>query len=67
MSDVRPKNYKVLELQLRTKQNHGRTCSIMASSVTRLGDFLHFRQLFKAYGNNYFAQIDHIFMQFFVK
>ena len=28
---------------------------------TRLGDFLHFGQLFKAAGNNYFAQISHIF------
>ena len=33
-------------------------------SVTRLGDLLHFRQLFKACGNNYFAQIAHIFRQF---
>ena len=30
------------------------------SSVTRFGDFLHFGQLFKACGNNYFAQIAHI-------
>ena len=30
------------------------------SSVTRLGDLLHFGQLFKACGNNYFAQIAHI-------
>ena len=28
--------------------------------VTRLGDLLHIGQLFKAYGNNYFAQITHI-------
>ena len=35
------------------------------ASVTRLGDLLHFGQLFKACGNNYFFQIDHIFMQFF--
>ena len=34
------------------------------SSVTRLSDLLHFGQLFKACGNNYFAQIDHIFRQF---
>ena len=33
--------------------------------VTRLGDLLHIGQLFKAYGNNYFAQITHIFRQFF--
>ena len=35
------------------------------ASVTRLGNLLHFGQLFKACGNNYFFQIDHIFMQFF--
>ena len=29
------------------------------TSVTRLGDLLHFVQLFKACGNNYFAQIAH--------
>ena len=29
----------------------------LPSSVTRLGDLLHFGQLFKACGNNYFAQI----------
>ena len=29
------------------------------SSVTRLGFVLHFGQLFKANGNNYFAQISH--------
>ena len=31
------------------------------TSVTRLGDLLHFGQLFKTCGNNYFAQIAHIF------
>ena len=31
-----------------------------ASSVTRLGDLLDFGQLFKAFGNNKFAQISHI-------
>ena len=34
-------------------------------SVTRLGDLLHFGQLFKACVNNYFAQIAHIVRQFF--
>ena len=29
-------------------------------SVTRLGDLLHFGQIFKACGDNYFAQITHI-------
>ena len=39
--------------------------SMVACSVTRLGDLLHFRQLFEAYGNNYFAKLGHIFRQFF--
>ena len=34
-----------------------------ACSVTRLADLLHFGQLFKACGNNYFAQIAHIFRE----
>ena len=34
------------------------------NSVTRLGDLLHFGQLFKACGNNYFARISHILRQF---
>ena len=34
------------------------------SSVTRLGDLLHFGQLFKASSNNYFAKIAHIFGNF---
>ena len=33
---------------------------MMNNSVTRLGDLLKFGQLFKACGNNYFAQITHI-------
>ena len=33
-------------------------------SVTRLGDFLDFGQVFKAIGNNKFAQISHILRQF---
>ena len=33
----------------------------VGSSVTRLGDLLHFGQLFKARGNNYFAQIANTF------
>ena len=31
-----------------------------ASSGARLGDLLHFGQLFKASGNNYFVQTAHI-------
>ena len=33
-------------------------------SVTRLGDLLDFGQLFKAFSNNYFAQISHILRHF---
>ena len=33
-------------------------------SVTRLGDLLDFGQLFKAFGNIYFAQISHTLRQF---
>ena len=33
-------------------------------SVTRLGDLLDFGQVFKALGNNEFAQISHILRQF---
>ena len=32
--------------------------------MTRLGDLLHFGIFFKAYGNNYFAQIAHILGNF---
>ena len=35
-----------------------------STSVTSSGDLLRFGQLFKACGNNYFAQIIHIFRQF---
>ena len=34
------------------------------ASVTRLGDLLHFGQLFRACGNNYFAQIANILGNF---
>ena len=36
-------------------------------SVTKFGDLLDFEQLFKAFGNNYIAQISHILRHFFVK
>jgi len=39
----------------------------VAISVTRLGDFLDFGQLFKALSNNEFAQISHILRHFFVE
>ena len=41
--------------------------SYVVISVTRLGDFLDFGLLFKAFGNNYFVQISHIVTQYFVK
>ena len=34
---------------------------LFISNVTRLGDLLHFGQLFKARGNNYFPQIANTF------
>ena len=34
------------------------------SSVTRLGNLFDFGQLFKAFGNKYFAEISHILGQF---
>ena len=34
------------------------------NSVTRLGDLLQFGQIFKAFGNSYFAQIARNFKQF---
>ena len=37
--------------------------SCTKNSVTRLGDLLDFGQLFKAFGNNKFAQISHILRQ----
>ena len=37
------------------------------TSVTRLGNLLDLRQLFKAFGNNYFVQFTHILRPNFVK
>ena len=42
----------------------GKILTVCLASVTRLGNLLHFGQLFKAYGNNYFAQIAHILGNF---
>ena len=39
------------------------TISANRISVTRLGDLVSFGQLFKAFGNSYFAQISHILRQ----
>ena len=38
--------------------------TLLAISMTRLGDLLDFGQIFKAFGNNKFAQISHILRQF---
>ena len=38
--------------------------TMVMTSVTKLGDLLHFGQLYKACGNNYFAQIALIFRDF---
>ena len=37
---------------------------LIGNSVTRLGDLLHFGQLFKAFGNNKFAKIAYVFSKF---
>ena len=44
------------------RSNYSANCA--TTSVTRLGDLLHFGQLFKVGGKNYFAQITHIFGNF---
>ena len=55
-----------LDLAFRLANVIGRTSSSKARvSVTRVSDLLHFGQLFKVYGNNYFAQIAHIFRAIF--
>ena len=36
----------------------------LLTSVTRFGNLLDFWQVFKAFGNNYFAQFSHILRQF---
>ena len=41
--------------------------NLIKLSVTRLGDLLVFGQLFKAFGNNKFAQISHTFLGNFCK
>ena len=46
-----------------TRESHRRTHG-RATSVTRSDDLLIFGQLFKARGNNYFAQIAHILGNF---
>ena len=47
-------------------KHHLRFTMSRMCSVTRLGDLLHFGQLFKACGNNYFAQIAFTFLAIFV-
>ena len=38
--------------------------ALIDTTVTILGNLMNFGQLFKAFGNNYFAQISHILRQF---
>ena len=47
-----------------SKRCYGFNNASFGSSVTRLGDLLHFGQLFKACGNNSFAQIYHFLGNF---
>ena len=46
------------------KKMRGSCYATLGSSVNRLGDLLDFGQVFKAFGNNQFAQISHIHRQF---
>ena len=53
-----------MDRRLGPKVNTNQIGFWVASSVTRLGDFLHFGQPFKAFDNNNFAQISYILSQF---
>ena len=44
----------------RVRENERQMNFEIVTSVTRLGDLLHFGLLFKASGNNFFAHIAHI-------
>ena len=55
---------KVPVLSLSRKRTHTSSLLLLVSSVTRLGDLLDFGPVFKAFGNNQFPQISHIFRQF---
>ena len=50
--------------QVNPKSYRWATSFTSTTSVTRLGDLLDFGQVFKAFGNNKFAQISHILRQF---
>ena len=50
-------NFQLILMHIKAKM-------YIISSVTRLGNFLHFGQPFKAGGNNDFTQIAHIISQF---
>ena len=64
-SVLRFKNDRIIE---RVQSSSNRLIEIhrtrAITSVTILDDLLNFGQLFKAFGNNKFAQISHIFRQF---
>ena len=57
-------NYNIRVLLSATKDLPNEAFRYATISVTSVGDLLHFGQLFKACGSNYFAQIAHIFRQF---
>ena len=51
-------------LQHEAEMGGGENEKGMLTSVTRLGALLDFGQDFKAFGNNYFAEISHIHRHF---
>ena len=53
--------FYVLHLSLNVKCHSCVQMSLVVASVTRLGDLLHFGQIFKTCGNNYFAESAQIF------
>ena len=50
------KEWKSKIIEKRERKWTNKMCWDVVVGVTRLGDLLHFGQLFKAHGNNYFAQ-----------
>ena len=61
LSKIRRLKNSTIAVCLILLRNWGALTGKWLSSVTRLGDLLHFGQLFKACGKNYFTQIAHIF------
>ena len=55
--------FQLKDLTTKLNKQHIKLASLttlLLISVTRLGDLLDFGQLFKTFGNNYFAKISHI-------